>query len=479
MAEKEKLPEALPAKKDDFSKWYNIVLEAAGLLDKRYNVKGCFVWLNYGYEAMLNIKAKWDKEFKSNGYKEMYFPLLVPKEYAEINDAWWNGFKSQAFWVKGLDEPEATHILRPTGEPAMYPMFNLWIRSYNDLPLRIYETVSSFRYETGHTRPIIRDREITVWYEIHTCHTTREESEQEIIKHMEMIDKVWEACALVPLKVNKPEWECFPGAVGAVEYYSLMPNGKAMENGSFNNLGQAYAKKFDIKFRDKDEKEKYVWMTCTGNGARILAAFVGEHGDDKGLVIPPEIAPVHAVIVPIYNQETKDEVVKHSQKLFEKLKKDFRMEIDLREIRPGAKFYDWELKGVPLRVEVGPKDIKEKSVVLVRRDNGKKEKVKETDLDKEIKKLLDDIQKSMYENAKKNFTSRIIDAKSKDEIKKAIDAKKTAKIYWCKSGECWDEIKAIMEGIEMFGTDLKPAKEGKCAVCGKSTTTIGYVANTY
>jgi len=479
MAEKEKLPEALPAKKEDFSKWYTSILEAAGLLDKRYNVKGCFVWLNYGYETMLNIKAVWDKEFKTNGYKEMYFPLLVPKEYAEINDKWWNGFKSQAFWVKGLDEPEPMYILRPTGEPAMYPMFHLWIRSYNDLPLRIYETVSSFRYETGHTRPIIRDREITVWYEIHTCHTTKEESEQEIVKHMEMVDKIWEKCAVVPLKVYKPEWECFPGAVGAVEYYSIMPNGKAMENGSFNNLGQAYAKKFEIKFRDKDEREKYAWMTCTGNGARVLAALIGEHGDDKGLVMPPAVAPVHAVIVPIFNQDTKDEVMKHSEKLFAKLKDEFKMEIDRRDIRPGAKFYDWELKGVPLRIEIGPKDIAEKSVVVARRDNGKKEKVKEADLGKQMKKLLDEIQAEMYARAKKNFAARIVEAHSKEEIKKAMNDKKVAKVYWCKEGQCWDEIKAIMEGIEMFGTDLHKAKEGKCAICGKPATIIGYVANTY
>jgi len=473
--------EALTAKKQDFSNWYNQILSAAELLDKRYNVKGCYVWLNYGYEMMLNIKAKWDKLFKTNKYKEMYFPLLVPVEYAEQNESWWNGFKTQAFWAKGYDEPEATHILRPTGEPAMYPMFKLWIRSWKDLPLRIYETVSSFRYETGHTRPIIRDREITVWYEIHTASATKEESEQEIVKHMEMIDKVWEHCAVVPLKVQKPEWECFPGAVGAIEYYGIMPNGKAMENGSFNNLGQAYAKKFDLKFRDKDEKEKHVWMTCTGNGARLLAAVVGEHGDDYGLIIPPKIAPIEVMIVPIYKKETKDEVEKAACKLYDKLEKEFKTEIDLRDdIRPGSKFYDAEIKGIPIRIEIGPKDIKEKSVVLVRRDKRQKKKVKQDKVASEIKTLLKDIQYSMYKKAQENFKKMIVEVEDKKGIKDAINNKKVAKIFWDKSGDCWDEIKAIMEGIELFGTDLNEAKEpGKCAICGKPTKTIGYVANTY
>ena len=476
----EEQAESLTAKKEQFSEWYNQVLSVSGLLDKRYNVKGCYVWLNYGYEMMLNLKKKWDELFKANRYKEMYFPLLVPVEYAKINESWWKGFQSEAFWVKGLDEEQANYILRPTGEPAMYPMFRLWIRSWKDLPLKIYETVSSFRYETGHTRPIIRDREITVWYEIHTAHTTREESEAEIKKHMEMIDKLWEFAAVVPLRVWKPSWECFPGAVGAVEYYSIMPNGRAMENGSFNNLGQAYAKKFDLKFRDKDEKEKYVWMTCTGNGARLLAAVIGEHGDDNGLVIPPNIAPVEVIVIPIYKKDEMDLVVKEAGKLLESLK-DFRADIDLRDdVRPGSKFYDAEIKGIPVRIEIGPNDIREKSVVVARRDTKEKKKVKISDLQKEIKAILDAMQKDMYKKANDDFDSRIVEANDKKEIESAIRNRKVAKVFWCEQGECWDEVKAIMEGIELFGTDLEKSKQpGECFCCKKKTHTIGYVASTY
>src|SRR3989338_1371393 len=207
--ENEELPRAITVKKmENFSKWYDQAIAAAGLIDKRYNVKGMFVWLNYGLETMKIIKDTWDGLFKKSNIKEMYFPLIIPMKYAQQNSSWFEGFKSEAFWVKTMDENNASHILRPTGEPAMYPMFSLWIRTKNDLPLRIYETVSSFRYETKHTMPIIRDREITIWHEIHTAHESKEEAEEEAKLHIKLNDQIWENLALEPLRVNKPLWEC-------------------------------------------------------------------------------------------------------------------------------------------------------------------------------------------------------------------------------------------------------------------------------
>lgn len=480
---KKDLPQFLTAKKSDFSSWYNQILSLAEIIDKRYEVKGCFVWLNYGYEIMLNLKKEWDQLFKEHGLREMYFPLLVPKQYAEINTEWWEGFKEEAFWVKGLTEKEANYILRPTGEPAMYPMFKLWIRSYRDLPLRIYETVSSFRYETKHTRPIIRDREITVWYEIHTAHATRLESTKEIELHMRMIDELWKKCALVPLKVKKPSWECFPGAIGALEYYSFFPNGKALENGSFNNLGQAYAKKFDLKFKDKEGKERYVWMTCTGNGARLLVAVFAIHGDDQGLILPPTIAPLQIRLIPIYQKETKTEVIRKTKNLLVLLKKEgFRVDADLRErITPGSKFYEQELKGIPLRIEIGTQEIRKRTMVLVRRDTRKKKEIKERDLILFIKKELKDIQENLLKKAKKDLKEKIVFIREKEKVKKIIDDKKIAKVYWCGSKVCWDKIKEIKEGIELFGTSLEKVKgkKGLCLICQKEVNTQGYIATTY
>ncbi len=473
------LPKALTAKKNEnFSKWYNQVIAVSELIDKRFNVKGCFVWLNYGYETMLNIKKIWDKMFKEQGYKEMYFPLLVPLEYASMNDKWWNSFKDQAFYVKGLNEKKHNYILRPTGEPAIYPMFSMWIRSYRDLPLRVYETVSSFRYETKHTRPLIRDREITVWHEIHTAHETREESEKEIENHMRMWDKLWNDLCLVPFKVQKPQDECFPGSVGAIEYYSIMPSGKIMENGSCNNLGQAYAKKFNIKFKKADGTEDYAWMTCTGNGGRLLAAVIGTHGDDHGLILPPKIAPYQAVIIPITKDNNREKILSYCESIRNNLT-DFRVFIDDTEDTVGSKFYKWELKGAPLRLEIGEKELKEKKVTLFRRDLRKKFSISKEGLKETIEKNLKGVEQELLRRAKEEFDKRIVTANNLDELKKVLKDKKVAKVHWCGSSECAAKIKEIEDGVELFGTDTKEKSKGKCVICGKETNTIGYIANTY
>ena len=394
--ENEKLPEHLNARKSDFPNWMSQVLALAKVVDNRYDVKSMFVWMPYGYDMMLRIKSFWDKTFKDNGIKEMYFPLMVPVKYAEQNDSWWKGFKEEGFWAGSKKKVE--FILRPTGEPAMYPMFSLWIRGYNDLPLRIYENVFSYRYETKQTRPLIRDREIGPWYEIHTVHATREEAEKEIELARKMNDKVWDFIAIKPLLVRKPKWECFPGAEGALEYYTLMPNGKVLENASLNNLGQAYAKKFNIKFVDKDGKEKYGWQTCTGNGERFLAAAIAQHGDDSGLVLPPNIAPVQVIVIPIFKGNNKNEIIKKAKEIKSKLK-NFRVEIDDSEASVGSKFYESELKGIPLRIEIGENELKDKKLSLFFRHTKKKTKINEKDVLSEIKNGLESVQKDLLKKS--------------------------------------------------------------------------------
>ncbi|MEM2121774.1 MAG: proline--tRNA ligase [Candidatus Woesearchaeota archaeon] len=476
------LPKSISAKKNsDFSKWFNQVLAVSEIIDKRYNVKGCFVWLNYGYEIMLNIKSIWDSLLKENGYKEFYFPQLVPIEYAKINEKWWNSFKKQAFFVTGSEEKKPNYILRPTGEPAMYPMFKLWIRSYKDLPLKIYETVSSFRYETKHTRPLIRDREITVWHEIHTAHSTREESIEELNNHMRIWDELWKELCLTPLKVEKPIWECFPGALGAVEYYSIMPSGKVMENGSCNNLGQAYAKKFDIKFKKSDGQEDYAWMTCTGNGARLLAAVIAIHGDDNGLILPPRIAPIQVIIIPIFDEKNKTEVIKKSRELLKKLKdKKIRAFLDESEDSVGSKFYKWEIKGVPLRIEIGIKEISQNKFCIVRRDLRKRELFDVENVIEVVNKKLIEIEEDLLNKSKRLLEENIVFAKNKKEVVENLKKNKVVKIYWCGSEECWNKVKEFGEGVELFGSDLKEeVKEGNCLLCEKKTKKTGYVANTY
>lgn len=474
--EEKRLPEQLSAKKSDFPEWMSQILQLAKVIDNRYDVKSMFVWMPYGYDIMLRIKSFWDEEFKKNGIKEMYFPLMVPVEYAEQNASWWEGFKNEGWWAGTKDKQE--FILRPTGEPAMYPMFALWTRGLADLPLRIYETVFSYRYETKQTRPLIRDREIGPWYEIHTCHATKEEAEKEIELAKEMNDIIWDKLAVRPLIVRKPKWECFPGAEGALEYYTLMPNGKVLENGSLNNLGQAYAKKFNIKFADKNGKDQYVWQTCTGNGERYLAAVISEHGDDSGLVLPPSIAPIQVAIIPIFKEQNQKEVIKKAEELKNKLK-DFRVEIDAREKAPGSKFYDAEIRGIPIRIDLGEKEIKEKKLTLSIRNTKKRISIEDKNLVSEIKKNLDNMQKEMLEKSAKRLKDNIEETENSEEIAKIVNSGKIAKIYWCEDGKCFDKIKSLGEGLDLFGSDIGKHKEAKCVICGKKTTNMAYVGNSY
>lgn len=469
----------LPARKGDLSDWYSQVLLVADMIDKRYDFKGAYVWKSYGYKTMQNIRKRWDELFQGAGIEEMYFPQIVPIQYCKQNEAWWEGFEREGYKVIAGADNEVQGALRPTGEPAIYPMFSLWTRTKSDLPIRMYETVSSFRYETKHTRPMIRDREITVWHEIHTAHATREEAEAEMELHMQLWDKLWADLAMPVFKVKKPIWECFPGACGAIEYYSTTPDGRVMENGSCNNLGQAYSKKFNIKYTDTDGTEKYAWQICTGNGARLLAGALIVHGDDNGLVMPPRIAPYKAVIVPIIFKGKEKDVFKKCCSVYDRLSKSFAIKYDDREATAGSKFYDWEIKGVPVRIEIGPKDIEKKQVTLVRRDNGEKIPVKETELTQKLEETLEKIHESLLKKATDMLGSQLRWAKTVPDLKENLKEGRISKVFWCNEGECYDKIGAIEEGAEGFGTDLSESQKGECAVCGKETFTVLYVAKTY
>lgn len=459
------------AKKKDFSDWYSQVVEAAGFIDRNYAMKGMFVWLPYGYKAMMNLKKLWDEMFQNAGIQEMYFPLLVPLEYCEINQAWWAGFKDEGY--KAVVGNEVQGAIRPTGEPAMYPMFSQWVKTKADLPIRIYETVSSFRYETKETRPLIRDREITVWHEIHTAHATKEEADAEIALHVTFYDKIWNLLAMPVLRVNKPKWEMFPGAVGAYEYYSFISeNGKVLENGSVNNLGQAYSKKFNIKFVEND-KENFAWQVCTGNGGRLLAGVIATHGDDKGLIMPPAIAPVQVIIIPImFKDKDPTSYAKNTLDLLRKA--GVRAEIDLRDINAGRKFFDWEIKGVPLRIEIGPREEKNNSMLIVRRDNGEKIEAKSAD---DVKKALDSVHANLLDKASKKLSNAIVDVSSIDAIEVNAQKCKISRASWCGSEACYDKI-CVVEGLEGFGTEIKQAP-GKCIACGKDAKEKLLIARSY
>ena len=473
-------PKQLTARKADFSNWYTQILFLADIVDRRYDVKGMFVWKAYGLSLMKSIKAIWDELFTESGIEEMYFPLIVPLKYASKNEEWFEGFRGSVFWTKGAEEEEATQILRPTGEPAIYPMFSLWIKSHADLPLRIYETVSSFRYETRHTRPLIRDREITLWYEIHTAHETKEEADAEIDEHVRINDEIWRRLAIPPIRVDKPRWEVFPGAVGAVEYYTIMPDGRLLENGSCNNLGQAYAKKYDIKFKDRSGDDGYAWQTCTGNGARYLAAVIGLHGDDRGLSLPPGIARTEVIVIPIVFRERKGEIIEASRQLVDALgKAGVRARLDDREdVTPGEKFFHWELRGIPVRIEVGPKELDRKTFLVFRRDTLTEEEVGAREVIEHVKELLGRIQETLRDHVERFYDEKIVTCSNLEDVGNVVSQGGVARVHWCEEKECWDKLKEVGEGVELIGSLLEES-QGSCVVCGGHSSKEGLVGRTY
>lgn len=283
--------------------------------------------------------------------------------------------------------------------------------------------------------------------------------------------------ALPAWPLYKPRWELFPGAESAIEYYCTSPSGRVMENGSINFLGQAYAEKFDITYTDSKGNSKTVWQVCTGNGARLLAAAILNHGDDKGIVMPPRIAPIQAVIVPIVTADVHEEVIVAAKKLKDKI--GVRTHLDVRDKSPGSKYYDWEIKGVPIRIELGPRDLQKKQAVLVRRDTGEKLFVPISEAAQEVEKLLDIIHSDMLAKATTQLDDVMIYVKGSSEIAHVVEKGQVAVVSWCESRECNDTFVSLAEGLEGFGTKLEAQEEAPCANCGKLSTTHLYVARTY
>jgi len=482
-SEKEIKPEELPSKLN-FLEWYYAVLRLAEIADRRYPVKGTFIWLPYGLKIMKNLIGEWDKIFQENGIDEVYFPVFVPIEFAKKNKEWFEGFKDNLYSVIPFSSKseEEKLILRPTGEPAMYPIFQLWIKD-GKLPIKIYQTVSSFRYEGKTTHTMIRDREITYWYEIHTVHKTKEESEEEFKKHVEINDYIWrEILNIPPIKVEKPKYEIFPGAESAIEYYTILPDGRLLENGSVNNLGQAYAKKFDLYWIDEKGNKHYCWQVCTGNGARYLVAVISIHGDERGLVLPPRIAPIQVITIPIYGKTERENVVSEARRIKEFLiQNNIRAYIDEREdITPGEKFNIWDIKGVPLRIEIGKKEISENYYTVYRRDTKERYKVEKNKLLEFINlQLTQEIPKNLYKKAYEFYQTKIKYFENVEEALEWIEKGNVAKINWCGEKECYDKLISLKEGIEPIGFLVDEKKVGKCAVCGTKTDRLTLIGRVY
>ncbi len=470
---KEEKPEGITVKKEkDFSEWYQQVVLKGGLAEYSA-VKGCMIIKPLGYAIWENIQAYFNARLKELKVQNVYFPLFIPESFFRKEAEHAAGFKPEVAW--GESEGERLAI-RPTSETIMYDAFAKWIRSWRDLPLRINQWCNIVRWETKATRLFLRTREF-LWHEGHCVYATEKECEAETLLYLKEYQKLCEEQLAIPvLPGKKTESEKFAGAVYTLSVEGLMPDGRILQLGTSHNLGQGFANAFGIGFLGRDGKKQTPWQNSWGFSTRLIGAIAMMHGDDKGLVLPPMIAPQQICIIPIFFKENKAEILKKAREVAKTLQK-FRTLLDESEdYTPGWKFNEYELRGVPLRIEIGPKDIKQKQVVLVRRDTGKKEIVKERDLAKRTEQILADIQKSLYNKAKKFLNSSIVEAKNFREVERAIKEKKIALANWCGSN-CEEKVKQL--AAKSINMPLSQNTKGTCALCGKAARFKVYLAKSY
>ena len=472
----------ITSKEKNFSQWYIDVVRKAELADYT-TIKGCMVIRPYGYGLWENMQQGLDKRIKKTGHKNAYFPLFIPENLLKKEAEHVEGFAPEVAWVTqgGSQKLEERMAVRPTSEAIICSLYSKWVRSYRDLPILINQWANIVRWEKT-TRLFLRTTEF-LWQEGHTVHKTEEDAQEETLKILFKVyrDYIENDLAIPVVVGKKTSKERFAGALNTYTLEALMTDGKVLQAGTSHNLGQNFAKAFNIKYLDEDQTEKYAWQTSWGTTTRLIGAIVMVHGDERGLKLPPKVAPIQLIIVPIMFDKTKKEVLDKAETLNSILSKDFRVEIDARdEYKPGWKFNEWEMRGVPLRLEIGPRDMAKEQVVLVRRDTGEKQIVKEEILKKTVNDLLIKIQENLFNQAKKFLQKNIREASDYSEFKKIIEDKKgIIKTYWCGNRECEDKIKEETKASIRCIPFEENKASGKCIYCGKKTSTLVYFARAY
>ena len=470
------------SKKEDFSEWYTQIVLKAKLADYA-PVKGLIVLRPDGYAIWESLKSTFDKKFASNGIRNGFLPILIPESLLGKEQKHFAGFNPEVFWVthSGTNEIGDRLALRPTSETLAYTLYSKWIQSWRDLPLKINFWNTALRAEIKGTKPFLRTSEF-LWQEGHTVHATQSEAEKEVMEILEIYKKtVEEELAIPVITGKKSEKEKFVGAVYTTTMESIMPDGKALQMGTSHFLGQNFSKPFEVKFADKDNVEHFAWQTSWGVSWRLIGAMIMIHGDDQGLVLPPKIAPTQVVIIPIYkNDEGKDGVLLKVEEIKKTLEsKEIRVHVDDRsELSPGYKFNDWELKGVPVRMEVGPKDIEKQSVIIAKRYNREKSSLNFTEIEK-ISTILDEIQVDMLKTAREQSKGNTIDTSDYAEFKSRIERGGFFNAPWCGGLECEEKIKEETGAdIRVIPFDSEDTDE-KCIYCQKQGVSTPIFARGY
>ena len=453
---------------ENYSQWYLDVVSAAELAENA-PVRGCMVIKPDGYALWEKIQGLLDKKFKETGVRNVYFPLFIPEKFLKKEGEHVEGFSPEVAAVthaggKKLEEPL---IVRPTSETIMYDSFSRWISSYRDLPLLVNQWANVVRWELR-PRLFLRTTEF-LWQEGHTVHETKEGADERARQMLDVYRYVAEEIMAIPvISGMKSEAEKFAGALYTYTLEAMMQDGKALQFATSHNLGNNFAKAFDVSFLGRKGEKEYGWQTSWGLSTRTIGGLIMAHSDDKGLVLPPRVAPKQVVITTIPYNEGMDEVYDKAKELADELKTDgFSIEVDDRNIHAGEKFYYWERKGVPLRIEIGPKDVQEEKAVLVRRDTGEKKEVSLSKVLEETKTLLDDIQSSLYRKASQRLKEKTKEVDAWDDFVKEIKEDNFVLAHWCGEREIEEKIQ------EETGATIRcipfdsPEEEGKCVKTGK------------
>ncbi|GBC71697.1 Proline--tRNA ligase [Candidatus Calditenuaceae archaeon HR02] len=470
-----------------FSEWFDNVLLTARIADNRYPVKGFIVYLENGWFVIERIRRRLEELLEEDGHLPMYYPIVATLENFSREAEHIKGFMGEVFAVSKLRtgdneaQQEASLILRPTSETIMYPMFALWISNHSDLPLKVHQSCAVYRYETKATRALYRVREIP-WNEAHTAHASREEAEEQVKKAVEIYRKVLDELGIAYLTLRRPDFDKFAGAEYSIAFDAWNPDGKVNQVATVHNLGTNFSRVFGIVFEKREGGKDYAWQLCYGFGySRVLAAVIAQHGDDLGPIFPPWVAPIQIIVVPIPYKDREAEVYGYAREVYELLRPSYRVRLDDREdATPGEKYYYWERRGVPLRVEVGPRDVEKRAVVLARRDTGEKFSVPIERLREEVGRVLEDIARNLSERSRRRLSEHIVDTPSLEEGARSIELGKICRVSWCGREECALSLKTSL-GAEVRGYryDVEEKTDRPCIVCGSAGKTYLYVSRAY
>ncbi len=470
--------------KESFSEWYDNVLLEAKIADDRYPVKGFTVYTGWGFSVAKRIIAMLEEGLEANGNEPMQFPVVIPEDSFKKEEDHIEGFAGEVFWIThaGENELDRRLLLRPTSETAIYPMFKLWLRSHQDLPIKMHQTCNVYRYETKATRPLYRGREF-LWNEGHTAHVSYEDAEEEVKAAAKIYQSVYDRLGLSYITLKRPDFDKFAGADYSIAFDTWNPDGKVNQIGTVHHLGYNFAKAFELTYEDANGEQAYATTTCYGMGfGRTLAATIAHHGDDHGLVLPPAVAPKQVVIIPILFKGKEEQATSYAEKLYGKLTDAGVRAVldDDPRFNPGDKYYRWEMYGVPLRLEVGPREAKDRKATLVRRDTFEKTLVHESELVEKVHELFDAIFMNLRDKDKAKLESLIVDAYDMDQLRVYMESRMIVRVNWCGDPDCAFNIKDQVSG-EIRGTrwDEEEKPTGSCVMCGDEGKYVAYISRTY